>query len=199
MTSRLSLLIALPFAFAAAVLAQTEPKPIAVHEHEVDGVDVALMDVRRVTSDTVTVKWEYRNKTKVSQALATKSTGWGDPYRLSWSTYLADEEGKVKFPLLRDSEGRPIAAVHGTPVHDITVGPLKTLRTWAKYQVSADVKNVTVFLTGVEPFENVAIGEPALPPNGVQGAQPPDGKTGIIPPDGKQGVLPPDGIKPPKR
>ena len=55
MTSRLSLLIALPFAFAAAVLAQTEPKPIAVHEHEVDGVDVALMDVRRTSTDTVTV------------------------------------------------------------------------------------------------------------------------------------------------
>ena len=162
MRSRLSLLIALPFAFAAAVLAQTEPKPIAVHEHEVDGVDVALMDVRRTSSDTVTVKWEYRNKTKVSQALATKSTGWGDPYRLSWSTYLADEEGKVKFPLLRDSEGRPIAAVHGTPVHDITVGPQKTLRAWAKYLVPADVKKISVFLTGVEPFENVTIVE--LPP-----------------------------------
>jgi hypothetical protein len=154
-------LIALPIGLASLALAQTEPKPIAVHEHEISGVNLALMDVRRTSTDTVTVRWEYRNQTTQAQVLANKSHGWSDPYRLSWGTYLADEEGKKKFPLLKDSDGRPIAAVHGEPVHDIVVGPRKTLKTWAKYPVPADVSKVTVFLTGVEPFENVTIAAPA--------------------------------------
>ena len=63
--------------------------------------------------------------------------------------------------MLRDTEGVPIAAVHGKPVDDIAVAPQKPLKTWAKYRVPADVKKVSVFLTGVEPFENVAIAEPS--------------------------------------
>lgn len=155
-------LIALPIAFASALLlAQTEPRPIGMHEHEVSGVNLVLTDVRRTSTETVTVRWEYRNKTPQALVLANKSHGWSDPYRLSWDTYLADEEGKKKFPLLRDSGGTPIAAVHGEPVHDIVVGPQKTLKTWAKYLVPADVGKVSVFLTGVEPFENVTIAAPA--------------------------------------
>jgi hypothetical protein len=161
MTISLPLRIALSAVSAGMILAQTELKPIAVHEHEVDGVDVALMEVNRTSSDTVTVKWEYRNKTKAFQKLTKRSTGWADPYRLAYDTYLADEEGKMKFPVLRDSGGVPIAAVHGKPVDDISVSPQKPLKTWAKYHVPADVKKVSVFLTGVEPFENVAIAEPS--------------------------------------
>jgi len=161
MTISLPLKIVVSVVSAGMVLAQTEPKPIAMHEHEVDGVDVALMEVNRTSSDIVTVKWEYRNKTKAFQKLTKRSTGWADPYRLAYNTYLTDEEGKLKFPVLRDSEGVPIAAVHGKPVDDIVVAPLKPLKTWAKYRVPADVKRVSVFLTGVEPFENVAIAEPS--------------------------------------
>jgi hypothetical protein len=81
--------------------------------------------------------------------------------RLAYETYLADEEGKTEFPVLRDTEGVPIAAVHGKPVDDIAVAPQKPLKTWAKYRVPADVKRVSVFLTGVEPSENAAIAEPS--------------------------------------
>jgi hypothetical protein len=161
MTISLPLGLAVSVVSAGLVLAQTESKPIAVHEHEVNGVDVALMEVNRTSSDTVTVKWEYRNKTKAFQKLTKRSTGWADPYRLAYDTYLADEEGKMKFPVLRDSEGVPIAAVHGKPVDDIAVAPQKPLKTWAKYRVPVEVKKVSVFLTGVEPFENVAIAEPS--------------------------------------
>ena len=161
MTISLPLRLALSVVSAGLVLAHTEPKPIAVHEHEVDGVDVALMAVNRTSSDTVTVKWEYRNKTKAFQKLTKRSTGWADPYRLAYDTYLVNEEGKMKFPVLRDSGGVPIAAMHGKPVDDIAVAPQKALKTWAKYRVPADVTKVSVFLTGVEPFENVTITEPA--------------------------------------
>ena len=159
MKNSLSLPIAGLIVFAALANAQTDPKPIAIHEHEISGVDVALIEVSRTGPETVTVKWEYRNKTKAPIPLATHSSGWSDPYRLSWDTYLRDETTNAKFPLLKDSDGHPIAAVHGKTFDKIVLGTVKPLKTWAKYNVPANVKKVTVVITGVEPFERVAIGE----------------------------------------
>ena len=159
MKNSLSLPIAGLIVFAALANAQTDPKPIAIHEHEISGVDVALIEVSRTGPETVTVKWEYRNKTKAPIPLATHSSGWSDPYRLSWDTYLTDEATNAKFPVLKDSDGHPIAAVHGKTFDKIVLGTVKPLKTWAKYNVPANVKKVTVVITGVEPFERVAIGE----------------------------------------
>jgi hypothetical protein len=159
MNNSLSLPIAGLVVFAALANAQTNPKPIAIHEHELSGVDVALMDVSRTGAETVTVKWEYRNKTKAPIPLADKSKGWSDPYRLSWDTYLTDEATNAKFPVIKDSDGHPIAAVQGKVFDKIVLGTAKPLKTWAKYNVPANVKKVTVVITGAEPFERVAIGE----------------------------------------
>lgn len=159
MKNSVSLPIAGLIVFAALANAQTDPKPIAIHEHEISGVDVALLDVSRTGAETVTVKWEYRNKTKAPIPLADKSNGWSDPYRLSWSTYLTDEETNAKFPVLKDSGGAPIAAVQGKVFDKIVLGTVKPLKNWAKYHVPANVKKVTVVITGVEPFERVAVGE----------------------------------------
>ncbi len=159
MKNSLSLPIAGLIVFAALANAQTDPKPIAIHEHEISGVDVALIEVSRTGPETVTVKWEYRNKTKAPIPLATHSSGWSDPYRLSWDTSLTDEATNAKFPVLKDSDGHPIAAVHGKTFDKIALGTVKPLKTWAKYNVPANVKKVTVVITGVEPFERVAIGE----------------------------------------
>ena len=79
MKNSLSLPIAGLIVFAALANAQTDPKPIAIHEHEISGVDVALIEVSRTGPETVTVKWEYRNKTKAPIPLATHSSGWSDP------------------------------------------------------------------------------------------------------------------------
>jgi hypothetical protein len=159
MKNRLLLSIARLIVFAALANAQTGPQPIAIHEHEISGVDVALLEVSRTGAETVTVKWEYRNKTKAPIAIATKSSGWSDPYRLSYDTYLTDEETNTKFPVLKDSDGHPIAAVHGKTVDNIVLGTVKPLKTWAKYNVPAKVKRVTIVILGVEPFERVPIGE----------------------------------------
>ena len=161
MKNSLSLPIAGLIVFATLANAQTDPKPIAIHEHEISGVDVALLEVSRTGPETVTVKWEYRNKTKAPIPLATHSSGWSDPYRLSWDTYLRDETTSAKFPLLKDSDGHPIAAVHGKTFDKIVLGTAKPLKTWAKYNVPANVKKVTVVITGAEPFEGIAIGEPS--------------------------------------
>jgi hypothetical protein len=139
---------------------EASAKAIAVHEFRVEGVDVALMEVTRTAPEVVTVKWEYRNKTPQPAELAANSKGWSDPYRLSWDTYLLLPDG-TKVPVMRDSDRKPVAAMHGGLNQlKITVGPQKTLKTWAKYSLPVDNKIVSVVLTGVEPFENVTISEP---------------------------------------
>jgi hypothetical protein len=145
---------------SAATESTAPAKAIAVHEFRVEGVDVALMEVTRTAPEVVTVKWEYRNKTTAPVELAANSKGWSDPYRLSWDTYLLLPDG-TKIPVMRDSDRKPIAAMHGALNQlKITVGPEKTLKTWAKYSLPAGNNTVTVALTGVEPFENVPVSEP---------------------------------------
>ncbi|HKV93270.1 MAG TPA: hypothetical protein VJW20_12045 [Candidatus Angelobacter sp.] len=142
-----------------------ESQPIAIHEFQVEGVDVALMDVTRTAPDVVIVKWEYRNKTAQPQQLATGSKGWSDPYRLSINTYLLAEDTKIKIPVSRDDKRVPVAAQHGAPNQlTITVPASKTLKTWAKYIVPTTAKKVTVVITGTEPFEAVDVKEPEQKP-----------------------------------
>jgi hypothetical protein len=133
---------------------------IAVHDYRLEGVQVALTEVTRTAPDVVTVKWEYRNTTDALQKLAADSHGWSDPYRLCWESYLLGSDGKTKLALMRDDKGYPLAAVHGKPVDEISVGPKKTLKTWAKYAVPADAAKVTVVIPGAEPFESVEVTQP---------------------------------------
>jgi hypothetical protein len=137
-------------------------QPIAVHEFtSAEGVDVALMEVTRTAPSVVTVKWEYRNKTAKPQKLAGDSKGWSDPYRLSWDTYLLGEDGKTKFPLMKDNDGHPVAARNGkTNQLTINVLPKQPVKVWAKYSVPAETKKVAVVIVGAEPFEGIEVKEP---------------------------------------
>ena len=131
---------------------------IAVEPHAVGGVDVALLEVKRTSGDTLTVKWEYRNKTKEKKQLTDQRTGWVDPYRLSYEMYLLDGKNKIKYTVLKDDTGHPIAAKHGGQNQYIYVGPKQTLATWAKFAAPpADVVKVTVSIPGAAPFEYVTI------------------------------------------
>jgi len=148
--------LALAAGLAPTTLAQ--PKPIAVHEHEAGDVDVALMEVKRTSGNTITVTWEYRNKSKQPRQLTKERTGWYDPYRLSAGSYLADAPNKMKYELLKDDERRPIAAKVGNPNQYITIKPLGKIVNWAKYPAPPpNVKTVTVIIEGVQPFEDVTI------------------------------------------
>ena len=137
-----------------------QPAPIAVHEHESGGVDVALMEAKRTSGNTITVTWEYRNKTKEKKQLTKERTGWMDPYRLSYGTYLADPPNKLKYPLLTDDERRPIAAKVGVANNFIYLKPEGKIVNWAKYPAPpAAVTKISVFIDGVQPFEDVTIAQ----------------------------------------
>jgi hypothetical protein len=141
-----------------AVVLLAQPKPIAVHEHEAGDVDVALMEVKRTSGNTITVTWEYRNKTKEPKRLTKERTGWYDPYRLSVGSYLADAPNKMKYELLKDDERRPIAAKVGNPNEYIVLKPMGKISNWAKYPgPPASVGKITIIIEGVQPFEDVPI------------------------------------------
>jgi hypothetical protein len=146
---------------ATSESAAAPAKAIAVHPFRVDGVDVALLEVTRTAPEVVTVKWEYRNKNAKPAELAADSKGWSDPYRLSWDAYLLLPDGKTKVPVMKDSDGRPVAGAVGRP-NQLTISalPRKPLGTWAKYPVPAGTPSVTIAIVGADPFESVPISEP---------------------------------------
>ena len=131
---------------------------IAVEPHAVGGVDVALLSVQRTSGNILTVKWEYRNKTKEKKRLTDQRTGWIDPYRLSYEMYILDTKNHVKYTVLQDETKHPIAGKHGGQNEYIFVGPKQTLATWAKFAAPPeDVAKVTVSIPGAAPFEDVPI------------------------------------------
>ena len=133
-------------------------KPIAVHEHEAGGVDVALWEVKRTGPDVITVKWSYTNKTGQRKQLTAESTGWPDPYRLVFEGYLMDDDSRTKYPVMTDEKNNPVAPKHGGVNEYIYLGPHQTLKTWAKFAAPpAETKTISVYIPRVEPFENVPI------------------------------------------
>jgi len=140
--------------------AAARPQPLGVGEHEIGGVDVALLEVRRTTGDVLTIKWEYRNNTNERKQLTGERTGWIDPYRLAVGAYVLDNLNRTKYELALDEKRQPIAGHHGAVNSFIFVGPKQTLATWAKFQAPpAGIDKVTVMIPGAAPFEDVPIGQ----------------------------------------
>jgi len=155
----------LPAGFVSSpTIAAADEKPaaaIAVNDYEVDGVQVALLSVKRISDGTLTVKWEYRNKTNEAKKLGESFPGMGssEVYSLAWHAYLVDGRNKMKYPVVKDTRGDPVAGKHG-PGKVVVLGPGKTLGTWAKFiAVPPEVKKISVFIPGVQPFEDVDISD----------------------------------------
>jgi hypothetical protein len=150
--------IVLAALFVLIAAAPAPEKPIAVHEHEAGGVDVALWEVKRTGPEVITVKWSYTNKTGQRKQLTDKRTGWPDPYRLVFEGYLMDDESRTKYPVLTDSDQHPVAPRHGGVNEFVYLAPHQTLKTWAKFAAPpAETKTIGVYIPRVEPFENVPI------------------------------------------
>ncbi len=130
---------------------------IASAHHEVGGVTVELLEIKRDSPTVVTARWRYRNESGEPKRLTGERTGWIDPYRLSWESYLLDEGKRIKFPVARDSDGRPVASRNGQPNRYIVIRPEQTIEVWAKYLVPESVQSVTVSIEGVPPFARIAI------------------------------------------
>jgi len=147
---------------AVATGQETAPsaKPIqpccGTHAYEVDGVEVSLMSVERVNPNEITVRWRYQNTTASPKNIGASFHGMGssEAFSLVWDAYVADPIAKVKYPILKDSQGTPVASRHGGR-KVVALAAKAAMTVWAKFQVPASVGKMSVYLPGTEPFENV--------------------------------------------
>lgn len=157
-------LVVMAVGTAGAILwspvASAQQKPLAADEHQVGGVRVELLEVKRTAVDAVNVKWRYVNTTKDEKTVSVLPAR-DNHYRIAENTYLVDNVNKKKHLVIHDAEDRPVAASHEVnhPQH-VVVGGGQTLSTWAKFPAPpADVTKVSVVIPGVPPFEDVPISQ----------------------------------------
>ena len=122
---------------------------LGVGDNDVSGVQVALLDVRRTSGDTVTVKWQYRNTNpNAADVRELYSNGAAN------EAYLLDAKNKKKYMVLRDAGNEPIAEKHDSSRIDAAA----RITSWAKFPAPPpDVTKVTVMIPHVAPFEDVPI------------------------------------------
>jgi hypothetical protein len=65
---------------------------------------------------------------------------------------------KIKYPAAKDQRGTTVAGRRG-PRKVVLLEPKQTMGTWAKFIVPPEVKKISVFVPGVQPFEDVEISE----------------------------------------
>ena len=118
-----------------------------------EGVQAELLEVKRMSDNTVRVRWRWRNTT--SKPVFTDGSGYRDfSNPLKKETYLLDPVNKKKHFVVTDEKGVPVAAE--LPGSEIKRNSSATL--WAKFPAPPpDMQKITVVLPGTPPFEDVAI------------------------------------------
>jgi hypothetical protein len=135
-------------------------RPLATEEHEVGEVEVTLLELKRTSGNTVTMQWQYENKSNEVKPLYHQKGAYAqDPYGLAIEAYIVDPANKKKYLVVEDAKGIPVAAKHKEGKDaDIEIEPGKTLKTWAKYPAPpTKTEKVTVYIAGIPPLEDVPI------------------------------------------
>jgi hypothetical protein len=123
--------------------------PIAVEDSELTGVQVALMELRRTSGDTVTLRIQFRNTTDKD---ITDSLFYGTS--IASRTYLIDGASKKKYLVIVDAENKPVAYVGESS----TLKHGATIPAWVRFPAPPPgTATVTVVAPGVPPFEDVPI------------------------------------------
>jgi pyruvate/2-oxoglutarate dehydrogenase complex dihydrolipoamide acyltransferase (E2) component len=127
--------------------AAASAQPIAVEDHQEAGVQIALLDVKRTSGDTVTVRLQLRNTNDKAVANADfSSSNFVD------AMYLIDGVSKKKYLVVRDAENKPV----GYYGQSQTIPAKGTVSVWARFPAPASPK-VMVSVPGAPPFEDVPI------------------------------------------
>jgi hypothetical protein len=142
-----------PSAPAPAAAPPAPADGIATQDHQAPGVQVTLLEVKRTSGDTLTVRWRYRNGGTTAERLYENTASWYDKYRLTGPTYLVDPVNKKKYLVVTDAENNPIASEHRN-----TIEPGEAFSAWAKFPAPpADVEKISVYVSGVPPFDDAPI------------------------------------------
>lgn len=138
---------------AGGVSAQKPAGVIDSIDAEWSGVQTDLLEVRRMSDNTIRVRWRYRNTSDQEVALY----GADAVYLLSLQTYLLDPVNKKKLFVVTDAKGKAVGTDMG---QSFRVKPKESWTAWAKFPAPpANVEKITVVIGKTPPFEDVAIGK----------------------------------------
>ncbi len=138
--------------YAAQVSAQDESSEPVVEDTEWGDVSVELKGVKRASGDTVTIKFKYTNNG--SEEIDISRAGQYGHDNVIEHVYFVDTVNNKKYLIVKDSEGKPL----GTKLQYFVLAPGESKSAWAKFPAPPpDVENITVYLPGAPPFEDVTI------------------------------------------
>lgn len=138
---------------AGAAGAQKPAGVIDTVDAEWSGVQTDLLEVRRMSDNTIRVRWRWRNTgDKQISLYAADSVSL-----LRSETYLLDPANKKKLLVVTDAGGEPIGTKIG---ESFRLKPKESYSAWAKFPAPpASVEKITVVIAKTPPFEDVAIGK----------------------------------------
>lgn len=132
---------------------------LAVEPYELEGIEVALMRVKRASGDTLNVYWTMINQSSEEKTLISCSTAWYCPYKLAAGTfgngtYIIDSKNRKKH-LVVTADKKPIVSTFKTP---LKISPNSSINVWAKFPAPpSDVSKISVYIPGVAPMEDITI------------------------------------------
>lgn len=138
--------------------AQAPVKPAVIEMPEAQdlstGGKVKLVELKRTSGDTVTLKFQLINdgKGKLSKdVFGGNTTGWNTS-----QVTLLDMQNKKKYLVMRDSEDHPLTSYGNYQNHEVEAGAVVNF--WAKFQAPpTSVTKVTVEIPQAPPFEDIPI------------------------------------------
>jgi hypothetical protein len=133
---------------AADEAAPAGAKPLAVEELSTGGVEVALLELKRTSGDTVTAKWSYKNTSDETKVIS---------HLVSDECYLVDGAAKKKYFVVKDSAGAWVAG-NRAGYNSADLKPGQTFKMWAKFPAPpASTEKLSVYIEGVAPLEDIPL------------------------------------------
>ncbi|KZR83511.1 hypothetical protein PMIT1342_00303 [Prochlorococcus marinus str. MIT 1342] len=128
-------------------------KVLALEEHE-NGLDVALLRVKRSSDNTLTLQWRYINNTDQEVTLC-NSHCWTN-LRSSWlaDSYIVDNVNQKKHLVVK-ADKNPMTTKVNSPTK---LNPGSSYKVWAKFPAPpVEVESVSIYIPGTVPIEDVRI------------------------------------------
>jgi len=134
-------------------------KVLALEEHE-DGLDIAILGVKRASDNTLTIKWRYINNTDGEVALCSKDgpIGCWRHKESSWlaNVYIVDNVNQKKHLVVRANDNPMTLKVNQRKATRLS--PSSSYKVWAKFPAPPiEVDSVSIYIPGTPPIEDVRI------------------------------------------
>ncbi len=124
------------------------------------GVVVEILQLKRASGDTITLKFGMTNNTDQALSL-TESSLFGTGFGYNWDVSkvaLVDVVNKKKYLVIKDSENNCLCSKGSYGMHQLEPGARRTFS--AKFPApSAGVTEINIEIPGAPPFEDIPIAQ----------------------------------------